>query len=75
MSWYAVPQMTRDIDLIVALVESDVDLLRAGFEPDYYVPDELADALAAPGMFNLVHLQSVTKNRHHRAQEHAVPAS
>lgn len=61
MSWYAIPRMTRDIDLVVALAERELESLRAAFEPDYYVPDALADALAAPGMFNLVHLQSVTK--------------
>lgn len=61
MSWYAVPRMTRDIDLVVALVQDDLPALRTAFEPDYYVPDDIDVALAAPGMFNLVHMASVTK--------------
>lgn len=62
MSYYAEPRMTRDIDIVVALGTSDAHRLRALFEPDYYVPGEdLERALAAAGMFNLVHIESVVK--------------
>ncbi len=61
MSYYAVPRMTRDLDLVVELGAEAASRLRAAFEPDYYVPDNLAQAIAAPGMFNLVHLRSVMK--------------
>lgn len=61
MNYYAEPRMTRDIDIVVALGAGDAPRLRALFEPDYYVPDDLERALAAEGMFNLVHLESVVK--------------
>lgn len=62
MNYYAVPRMTRDIDLVVALEPRHADRLRSLFEPDYYVPHEdVARALAGRGMFNLVHLDSVIK--------------
>lgn len=62
MNYYAQPRMTRDIDIVVALERTPVDLFAASFAPDYYVPLEAAaDAIAHRGMFNLLHLESVVK--------------
>jgi hypothetical protein len=61
MSWYALPRMTRDIDLVVAVEPEAAERLRRAFEPDYYVPDNLAESMRAPGMFNLLHMESVVK--------------
>jgi hypothetical protein len=61
LSFYATPRMTRDIDVVVALSAASLDILRRAFEPDYYVPDDLATAMLAPGMFNLLHLDAVMK--------------
>lgn len=61
MSYYATPRMTRDIDLVVALDSGDTAKLRDAFIGDYYVPDNLQQAMTTPGMFNLVHLDSVVK--------------
>lgn len=62
MNYYAQPRMTRDIDLVVALQVPDVDRLAAVFEPGYYVPTEhIRRNVVQPGMFNLLHLDSVVK--------------
>lgn len=62
MNYYAQPRMTRDIDIVVALDETNAGKLVASFEPDYFVPDEaLETALREQGMFNLLHLESVVK--------------
>ena len=62
MNYYAQPRMTRDIDIVVELEESDTGKLTALFEPDYFVPEEaLRNALRDRGMFNLLHLESVVK--------------
>lgn len=61
MSYYAVPRMTRDIDLVIALRVEDAPKLREAFCDDYYVPDNLAESVTGTGMFNLVHFDSVVK--------------
>ena len=62
MSFYAVPRMTRDIDLVVDLNRQDVDRVWSLFHQDYYVSREaVASALAGEGMFNLIHQESVIK--------------
>lgn len=62
MNYYAQPRMTRDIDIVVELEESDAGRLTSSFEPEYFVPeDALRTALRERGMFNLLHLESVVK--------------
>jgi hypothetical protein len=61
MNYYAQPRMTRDIDLVVAVEAEEAEKLAAAFEPDYYVPPEVATSIRARAMFNLLHLASVIK--------------
>jgi hypothetical protein len=62
MSFYAVPRMTRDIDLVVALHEEDRESILRLFGNDYYVSaDDVARALRDASMFNLLHLANVVK--------------
>ena len=61
MNYYATPRMTRDIDLVVALSATDSARIRSLFEPAYYVPDNLEQAIVSIGIFNLVHVESVIK--------------
>ena len=59
MNFYAQPRMTRDINLVVALVPEDDGRVRQIFEPGHYVPGEdLEQALRSEGMFNLVHVET-----------------
>jgi len=62
MAYYATPRMTRDLDLVVALGDRDVDSVVALFSPDFYVDaDDVRDAVAAQRLFNLMHLDSGIK--------------
>lgn len=62
MNFYAIPRMTRDIDLVVQLPQLQPATIAALFEPDYYVSEEgIADALRHSSMFNLIHQGAVIK--------------
>lgn len=61
-SYYAMPRMTRDIDLVVEVEAADADRLCALFEDDFYVDRDAArEAIAARGAFNLIHHAHVIK--------------
>src|SRR2546422_4877873 len=61
-NYYAVPRMTRDIDLVVELSAGDADRLCALFEGDFYVDrDAVRGAVAERGAFNLIHHEHVIK--------------
>jgi hypothetical protein len=61
-NYYAVPRMTRDIDLVVELSAGDAERVCGLFESDFYVErDAVRDALADPGTFNLIHTAHVVK--------------
>lgn len=62
LAFYATPRMTRDIDIVIALREQDVDRLAAAFSADFYV--DAASARAAveqETLFNLLHFDSGIK--------------
>ncbi len=62
MNYYAEPRMTRDIDIVVALVPSNAETIVRLFDPDYYVsPDAVAESIRDEWMFNLIHNESVIK--------------
>lgn len=62
MNYYAQPRMTRDIDIVVALAESDIDKVIRMFQEKYYLSaDAVLDAVRDRTMFNLVHYESVVK--------------
>jgi hypothetical protein len=62
MNYYAVPRMTRDIDLVVELSAEDADRVCALFEGDFYVDREAArEAIAKRTTFSLIHTGYVVK--------------
>ena len=62
MNYYAQPRMTRDIDLVVALMPRDTDAIVRLFSPDYHVSREaVSSSIAQESLFNLIHLESVIK--------------
>ena len=62
LNYYAVPRMTRDIDVVVALKEADIDRVVDLFEADFYVDrDTVQEAVRTPGTFNLIHQAYVFK--------------
>ena len=61
-NYYAVPRMTRDIDLVVELSARDEERVCALFEADFYVErDAVKAAIADRGAFNLIHEDRVVK--------------
>ena len=58
-NFYAVPRMTRDIDLVVELREQDADRV---IEDQFYVDREMVQrAVRERSMFNLIHITYVIK--------------
>ncbi len=59
---YAVPRMTRDIDLVVDVASESAERLAALFEGDCYVDREaVGRAISGRGMFNIIHNRWITK--------------
>lgn len=62
VNYYAVPRMTRDIDVVVALSPEDTDRLCALFQDDFYIDREAAgEAIAEKKTFNIIHKAYVIK--------------
>jgi hypothetical protein len=59
---YAVPRMTQDIDLVLAIEGCQVDAFHAAFAGDFFI-DELGtrEEVRRKGMFNLVHKRTGTR--------------
>ena len=61
-NYYAVPRMTRDIDLVVEPSAGDADRFCALFETEFYLDrDAVRAAIAGRGAFNLIHRAYVIK--------------
>lgn len=61
-SFYAVPRMTRDIDLVVELSERDVDPVTSLFQQEYYIDRDMVQrAVRDHAMFNMIHNALVVK--------------
>ena len=62
MTYYAMPRMTRDIDIIVELEIKDVERFYNLFKDDFYIsPNMVREEIENRGMFNIIHLQELTK--------------
>src|SRR2546425_4693585 len=55
LNYYAVPRMTRDIDLVVELSVADTDRVCDLFQGDFYVePETVRESVERRGTFNLI---------------------
>lgn len=62
LNYYALPRMTRDIDIVVALKAGDADRVIALFEHDYYVPrNAVVRGIADKTLFNIIHSKFIVK--------------
>lgn len=79
MAYYGKPRMTRDLDLVVALVEDDIHGVVEVMTPDFYIDaDDVRSAVMAQRLFNLMHHDTgikidliVRKNAEYRQVEFA----
>lgn len=61
-NFYAVPRMTRDIDLVIELSQGDVDRVTRLFQKDFYIDrDMVREAIRGHAMFNIIHNALVVK--------------
>lgn len=60
-NYYAVPRMTRDIDVVAELSVADTARLCKLFHDFYLDPDAVRTAIAGRGTFNAIHTASVVK--------------
>jgi hypothetical protein len=61
-NFYAVPRMTRDIDLVIELSERDVDRITRLFQQEFYIDRDMVQrAVREHGMFNMIHNALVVK--------------
>lgn len=61
-NFYAVPRMTRDIDLVIELGEAEVERVVGLFQNEYYIDSEMVrQAVRQRSMFNMIHHDLVVK--------------
>lgn len=59
---YALPRMTRDLDMVIALGLEDVEKFVKLFEKDCYVhPEAVRQAIKSKGTFNIIHNDWIIK--------------
>ncbi len=62
MNYYAVPRMTRDIDMVITLPSGSVAKFVRALTPDYMIVEEaVASAVAEDFMFNAIHEEAIIK--------------
>jgi len=62
MNYYAVPRMTRDIDLVITLPNTSVTEFVRALTPNYMIVEEaVASAVAEDFMFNAIHQEAIIK--------------
>jgi len=62
LNYYAIPRMTRDIDIVVELSRASADRLCAAFQEDFYIDrDTVLEAITESHIFNIIHKTFVIK--------------
>lgn len=60
MSYYSVPRMTRDIDIVIEI--NDIENFYRLFKDDYYIDlDTVRDSVSNRGIFNIIHSAEIIK--------------
>ena len=61
-NFYAVPRMTRDVDIVIEIRKEDTPRIIEAFKDDFYVDqDSVVEAIERRSMFNIIHNESVFK--------------
>jgi hypothetical protein len=62
MNYYALPRMTRDIDVVVGISSQDIERVGGLFRPDYYVSEQnIRESVIRESTFHAIHRESVIK--------------
>ncbi len=62
LALYGTPRMTRDIDIVIDLQESQISSFVKLFQNEYYIAEEsVRQAVVRKGVFNLIHNESILK--------------
>ncbi|MFI5344252.1 MAG: hypothetical protein ACHQUC_08535, partial [Chlamydiales bacterium] len=55
-NFYAVPRMTRDIDIVIEVQPKDIERVYQIFQNDFYVDEtSISEAILRKNMFNIIH--------------------
>lgn len=61
-NYYAVPRMTRDMDIVIELEETDIPILTRLLSKDFFVDDEaVREAVKQKSLFNVIHQKTIIK--------------
>jgi hypothetical protein len=61
-NFYAVPRMTRDIDVVIEIIEPDVRNFSRTFEKDFYLSEvSINEAIKHESIFNIIHNETIIK--------------
>lgn len=61
-NFYSQPRMTRDIDIVIQISNSNVDKVYDLFKEDFYIDkSSIISAIKDKGMFNIIHNQKIVK--------------
>lgn len=61
-NFYAIPRMTRDIDIVVEILNTDLERFFQVFKDEFYVEKEdVLEAIEHQEMFNIIHNNTVFK--------------
>lgn len=61
-NFYAIPRMTRDIDIVLEILSSDREKVFNAFSTEFYVDkNAMSQAVEHEGMFNIIHTQTIIK--------------
>ena len=61
-NFYAIPRMTRDIDIVIEILNSDLEKFFQVFKGEFYVDrEDVLEAVEHEGMFNIIHNNTVFK--------------
>jgi hypothetical protein len=62
LAFYSTPRMTRDIDIIIKVLPSDLQKIISLFRDDFYISETaVKEALVNSSMFNVIHNETIMK--------------
>jgi hypothetical protein len=61
-NFYTTPRMTRDIDIVIQVQDTDAERIYSLFSDEFYADkDMIRDAIRKKSMFNIIHNEGIVK--------------